>query len=79
MEPTQEDEDKVLSAEKGLCYLQDTLHKIHNNHKTQIQDRDMKHKEKTEEDIVENHEAKWQTETHRKASTGEREQPESKR
>lgn len=39
----------------------------------------MKHKEKTEEDIVENHEAKWQTETHRKASNGEREQPESKR
>ena len=44
MEPTQEDEDKVLSAEKGLCYLQDTLHKIHNNHKTQIQSKDTKHK-----------------------------------
>lgn len=44
MEPTQENEDKVLSAEKGLCYLQDTLHKIHNNHKTQIQSKDTKHK-----------------------------------
>lgn len=39
----------------------------------------MKHKEKTERDIVENHEAKWQTETHRKTSNGDREQPESER
>ena len=56
MEPTQEDEDKVLSAEKGLCYLQDTLHKIHNNHKTQIQSKDTKHKnrkQKTTKDFRE--------------------------